>query len=113
MPTLAITYKWEIQHFNINNVFLNGLLLNEIYIQQHPDFETDDSRLVCKLNKILYGLKHASKASYEHFTQASLQCGFTSSKCDHLLFIYNNNGISLCVLLCMLMKFLSLDIEIL
>lgn len=55
--TLALTHKWEIQQIDINNAFLNGTLLEEVYMTQPPGFEHHDKTLVCKLNKALYGLK--------------------------------------------------------
>jgi len=46
----------------VNNVFLNGLLEEEsMFMTQPPGFEVADKSLVCKLNKALYGLKHAPR----------------------------------------------------
>ncbi|MCH79360.1 retrovirus-related Pol polyprotein from transposon TNT 1-94 [Trifolium medium] len=51
--TIVVTNKWPIQQIDVNNAFLNGLLEEEVYMQQPPGFETSDKTLVCKLNKAL------------------------------------------------------------
>lgn len=48
--TLALTHKWGVQQIDINNAFLNGTLLEEIYMHQPPGFEQENKALVCKLN---------------------------------------------------------------
>lgn len=54
--TLAITHQWEIFQLDVNNAFLNGLLEDDVFMQQPPSFEHKDKTLVCKLDKALYGL---------------------------------------------------------
>jgi histone deacetylase 1/2 len=60
--TLAVTYKWQVQQIDINNAFLNGVLQEEVFMQQPAGFEVVDKSLVCKLHKSLYGLKQAPRA---------------------------------------------------
>lgn len=55
---------------------------------------TSNSTLVCKLKKDLYGLKQAPGAQYENLHQELLQSGFTSSECDHSLFIYQQQSLA-------------------
>jgi len=60
--TLAITFGWDIQQVDINNVFLNGDLTENVYMSQSEGFT--NSRFpshVCKLRKSLYGLKQAPR----------------------------------------------------
>lgn len=45
--------------------------------------------------KSLYGLKQALSVSYEKLTQALLQNGFSHTKCDHSLFVYSHQGVTL------------------
>lgn len=53
-------------------------------------FEQQDSTIVCKLNKALYGHKPAPKAWYRKLTQALVHFGFIHNKCDHYVFTYSN-----------------------
>ena len=43
---------------DVKTSFLNGLIEEEVYIEQPQGFETNDNEThVCKLKKALYGLK--------------------------------------------------------
>lgn len=60
--SLAVMQRWSIRQVDINNAFLNGELTEEIYMEQPPGFEVPGvagQKLVCKLNKALYGLRQA------------------------------------------------------
>ena len=49
---------WKVYHLDVKSAFLNGILLEEIYVQQPEDFEvTRHEHEVYKLHKALYGLK--------------------------------------------------------
>jgi hypothetical protein len=48
---------------DVKNAFIHGDLSQEIYMEQLHDF-MQDSSLVCRLKKSLYGLKHAPRAWY-------------------------------------------------
>ncbi|RDX87352.1 hypothetical protein CR513_31184, partial [Mucuna pruriens] len=72
----------HIKQIDVNNVFLNGILAEEVYMQQPPGIEAEDKSLVCKLHKAIYGLKQA----FERLTSALLHLSFVSSKCDPSLF---------------------------
>lgn len=83
--TIAISKGWQLIQLDVNNVFLNGILEEEVYMQQPPGLENVDS-LVCKQHKELYGLKQAPRAWFERLTFALKGFGFVSSKCDPSLF---------------------------
>jgi hypothetical protein len=55
---------WKVHHMNVNNVFLHGDILEEIYMDKPPGF-IQNSSLVCQIKKSLYGIKKASRAWYE------------------------------------------------
>lgn len=85
--TIAVSRGWTLQQLDVNNAFLNGVLTEEVYMQQPKGFEATNHSLVCKLNKAIYGLKQAPRAWFEKLTAALLQFGFTPSKCDPALFM--------------------------
>nr|GEX41843.1 retrovirus-related Pol polyprotein from transposon TNT 1-94 [Tanacetum cinerariifolium] len=54
-----------IYHIDVKSALLNGKILEEVYVQQPPGFESSGfSNHVCKLDKALYGLKQALIAWY-------------------------------------------------
>jgi hypothetical protein len=91
--TLAVTNKWPIKQLDINNAFLNGLLDEEVYMEQPAGFVSSDSSLVCKLHKALYGLKQAPRQWFERLKGTLLQLGFQNSKCDPSLFTFTKKSV--------------------
>jgi hypothetical protein len=62
--TMAIAAKmgWKLHQMDIKTVFLNGVIEEEVYVEQPEGFEIHDSQTyVCKLKKALYGLKQAPR----------------------------------------------------
>jgi Reverse transcriptase (RNA-dependent DNA polymerase) len=54
---------WEIHQMDIKLAFLNGLLDEEIYMEQLEGFiNPDHPKKVCLLKKAIYGLKQALHA---------------------------------------------------
>ena len=50
---------------DVNTTFLNGMIEEEVYIEQPEGFETFDHEFhVCRLKRVLYGLKQAPYAWY-------------------------------------------------
>ena len=55
---LASMMKWDLHQMDVKTTFLNGLIEEEVYIEQPQGFEVEDRVThVCKLKKALYGLK--------------------------------------------------------
>jgi hypothetical protein len=50
--------EWEVHHMDVKFAFLNGNLMEEVYVHQPPGFANPSSaKKVLKLNKALCGLK--------------------------------------------------------
>ena len=46
---------------DINNTFLNGDLFEEVYMDKPLGYHTEGESLVCRLKKLIYGLRQASQ----------------------------------------------------
>jgi hypothetical protein len=80
---LAAKMKWKLHQMDVKTTFLNGVIEEEVYIEQPQGFEVEDRRShVCRLKKSLYGLKQAPRAWYVHIDSFLTSLGFTKSKAD-------------------------------
>jgi len=59
--SLAFIYNWELKQLDINNVFLHGELKEKVYMVAPPILTSIQLGQVCKLKRVLYGLKLASR----------------------------------------------------
>nr|GEW73153.1 retrovirus-related Pol polyprotein from transposon TNT 1-94 [Tanacetum cinerariifolium] len=66
-----------VYQMDVKSSFLNGKILEEVYVQQPPGFESSEyPNHVCKLDKALYGLKQAHRAWYETLSKFLIQHKF-------------------------------------
>ena len=57
--SLATQMGWEIHQMDVKTTLLNGVIEEEVYIEQPKGFETHENKShVCRLKKSLHGLKH-------------------------------------------------------
>jgi hypothetical protein len=79
--------KWNLHKMDVKTAFLNGVIEEEVYIEQPQGFEVEDRKThVCKLKKALYGLKQAPRAWYGRIDSFLMSLGFTKSKADSNLY---------------------------
>jgi hypothetical protein len=98
--SLAIFQGWCLKQLDVQNVFLHGVLEEEVYMRQLPGYEDKNNpSYVCKLDKAIYGLKHAPRAWYSRLSARLCELGFVPSKSDTSLFIYNRPGIMMYMLI--------------
>jgi hypothetical protein len=75
---LATKMKWKLHQMDVKRAFLNGVIEEEVYIEQPQGFEVEDKKShVCKLKKALYGLKQAPRAWYGRIDNFLTSLGFT------------------------------------
>jgi len=78
--SLAAQIGWEIHQMDVKKPFLNGVIEEEVYIEQPEGFETYEKMShVCKLKKALYGLKQAPRAWYGRIDGNLQKMGFVKS----------------------------------
>ncbi|KAK6146480.1 hypothetical protein DH2020_020349 [Rehmannia glutinosa] len=79
--------NFTVYQMDVKSAFLNGLLEEEVYVEQPPGFEQKTlGDKVYKLKKALYGLKQAPRAWYDTLSQFLTDNGFTKGKVDRTLF---------------------------
>ena len=98
--SLAVMNKWHIRQVDVNNVFLNGELTEEVFMDQPAGFIDDKKKgFVCKLHKSLYGLKQTPRAWYKKLKSCLLQWNFVNSRADPSLFIKKTSSTMIMVLI--------------
>jgi hypothetical protein len=61
--SIAAELGWQIHQMDVKTMFLNGVIDEEIYIEQPEGFEVHNrASHVCRLRRALYGLKQAPRA---------------------------------------------------
>ena len=83
------SYKnFVLYQMDVKSAFLNGYIMEEVYVAQPPGFENVEfSRHVYKLKKALYGLKQAPRAWYDRLSNFLIGNDFKMGKLDTTLFI--------------------------
>ena len=71
----------------LKTAFLNGVLEEEVYINQPPGFQNGPKDQVWRLHKSLYGLKQAPRAWHTELVRVLKAAAFAASAADPGLFI--------------------------
>jgi hypothetical protein len=78
---------------DVKSAFLNGDLLEEVYVHQPPGFLNPKyPGKVLKLNKALYGLKQAPRAWNAKLDQELFKLGFHRSEEEHAVYKRGNGN---------------------
>jgi hypothetical protein len=91
---------WKIHHMDVKTAFLNGVIEEEVYIEQPQGFVIlGKESHVCILKKALYGLKQTPRAWYARIDSYLMRLGFTKSDVDPNLYYKVENGCPLILVL--------------
>eukprot|EP00253_Pinus_taeda_P009095 PITA_09095 len=91
---------WKIHQMDVKTAFLNGMIEEEVYIEQPGGFENlDHESHVCRLKRALYGLKQASRARYTMIDSYFTGLGFTKSEVDENLYHIALEGMVLIIVI--------------
>ena len=78
---------------DVKSAFLNGILEEEVYIDQPKGFVDDNNEdMVWKLYKALYGLKQAPRAWYERLHKYLVNIGFEWTNDKNNMYIKTEKG---------------------
>jgi hypothetical protein len=85
---LAAKIKWKLHQMDVKTTFLNGVIEEEVYIEQPQGFEVEYRKThVCRLKNALYGLKQAPRSWYGRIGSFLTNLGFTKSKVESNLYL--------------------------
>ncbi|KAL8090356.1 hypothetical protein AgCh_039723 [Apium graveolens] len=85
---IAANNGWEVHHLDVKLAFLNGVLLEEVYVAQPQGSErAGEEKKVYKLFKALYGLRQAPRAWYARFCKYLINLGYAKCPFEHAVYI--------------------------
>lgn len=88
MMSIAAEKDLEVQQFDVDTAFLNSDIDEEIYMDQPEGFvDKNNPKLVCKLNKSLYGTKQAARQWNAKLDQHLSKQGFNSISADACVYV--------------------------
>ena len=91
--SLAASHGLLVHQMDVKTAFLNGELEEEIYMTQPDGFVVKGQEdKVCKLLKLLYGLKHAPKQWHEKFDSTLISAGFSVNEADRCVYYRYGGG---------------------
>jgi hypothetical protein len=72
---------------DVKSAFLQGELMEDVYVDQPLGYKKGDNSQVYKLNKALYGLRQAPRAWYSKIESYFITEGFEKCPHEHTLFV--------------------------
>ncbi|CAL8163300.1 unnamed protein product [Prunus armeniaca] len=86
--SIACHLRFKLHQMGVKNVSLNGVLKEEVYVDQPEGFQDPiHPNHVYRLKKALYGLKQALRALYDRLSTHLFQKGYTRGSFDKTLFV--------------------------
>ncbi|GJZ01314.1 retrovirus-related pol polyprotein from transposon TNT 1-94 [Tanacetum coccineum] len=95
---VILAKQWEHHQMDVHNAFLHGDLEEEVFMKLPPGLHKGQHGEACKLCKSLYGLRQAPRCWSSKLSSALKKYGFVQSYSDYSLFILQQNGVQLNVL---------------
>ena len=78
---IAAYHDYEIWQMDVKTAFLNGNLLEDVYMTQPEGFDIpEEAQKICKLQRSIYGLKQASRSWNLRFDETVKQYGFIKNE---------------------------------
>ena len=66
---------------DVKQTFLNGKIIEEVYLEKPEGFETHDTKFfICRLKKSLYGFKQVPRVLYERIDKCLTSLGFSENE---------------------------------
>ncbi|KAM2907145.1 hypothetical protein COP2_046815 [Malus domestica] len=88
--SVAVNHDWPLFQMDVKNAFLHGELQEEVYMKLPPGHPQEkEPTKVCKLHKVIYGLKQSPRAWYAKLSSVLEVAGFKRSHADSSLFVRN------------------------
>eukprot|EP00253_Pinus_taeda_P022328 PITA_22328 len=98
--SIAAQNKWKVYQMDVKSAFLNGVLIEDVYIEQPLGYEKKgQEHKVCRLKKALYGLKQALRAWYSRIDSYLQENGSEKCEGEPTLYIKEKDGKILIVVL--------------
>eukprot|EP00253_Pinus_taeda_P007207 PITA_07207 len=98
--SIAAQNKWKVYQMDVKSAFLNGVLKEEVYVEQPLRYEKKgEEHKVCKLKKALYRLKQAPRAWYSRIDSYLLDNEFDKCEGEPTIYIKEKDGKILIVVL--------------
>ena len=90
---IAAQMNWKVYQLDVKSAFLNGILQEEIYVEQPKGFvKKGEETKVFLPKKALYGLKQSPRAWYNKIDEHLLSLGFKKSLSEATLYVKHHNN---------------------